>query len=547
MAGIVALAAVSGPGRTLEVAPRGDEAGTGTPEKPFRTIGRALRQAGPGDTVLIHAGTYREGPLNINRGGLPGEPLTLESAPGAVVILKGSEIVTNWEHAGRGLWQHRDWRINSQQLFVDGAPLGQIGVQSPWHTEAVNDGKMALPPTGRDRDDMTTGTFYYDAATRTLYCMLSDLSDPNRHLMEASVRDGLLDGEGKTNVVVRGLTFLHGNGTAKGHWAGLMRVMDGSGWTIEDCTFAWGDFAGATFSGDNHVIRRCRFVNNGDEGIGLGGSDKAHAYKRYLERPPQGIVFEDLIVTNNNYRHFYENWHAGGMKLIPAVRRVTIRRCVVADNWGPGIWFDGTLGDNVVEDNVVVRNRTGIFYEVSEPADGDPFGILIRNNRVAANVNQGIYVSASSGARVENNTCYQNGWDIVLHGMPRRDFGYDLWLRDNVVRGNIVSGRDADIVVFVGIGSTNNLIDGNFYAGGPAQRERGSVRVGVTTRIPEDYSVTHRTLQPLATAQGFEKLGRAGDPLWENPLSLDFRLRAGSPAHGMGWTGNERSPAPPAR
>jgi parallel beta-helix repeat protein len=538
---IVTVLASAATARTLEVDPAGDDRGPGTPSQPLRTIGQALRRATAGDTVLIHTGTYREGPLTLRQGGTPDQPLTLQSAPGAEVILKGSDPVTNWQDAGHGTWRRADWRVNSQQLFVDGTPLQQIGVQSPWHTHAVNDGKVALPPVGKDLTDVTPGTFLYDAPTRTLTCMLPDRSDPNRHLMEASVRDSLLDGEDKTNVVIRGLTFLHSNGTAKGHWAALLRVMGGNGWQIEDCTFAWGDFAGATFAGDGHTVRRCRFIHNGDEGLGLSGSDAAHAYKRYRDRPPQNIVFEDLTVAHNNYRRFYEHWHAGGMKLIPAIRAVTVRRCTVADNWGPGIWFDGALGENIVEDNVVVRNRTGIFYEVSEPSEGDRFGIRIRNNRVASNANQGIYISASSGARVESNTCFRNAWDIVLHGMPRRDFGYDMWLRDNVVRDNILHGRDADVIAFVGAGATHNTIDGNFYAMGPAQHDpskiaRNRIAFSATTG---DYSVTHRDLPALSAEQGFELTGLAGDPQWVNANELDFRLRTGSPAAGRGWQQKE--------
>jgi hypothetical protein len=39
--------------------------------------------------------------------------------------------------------------------------------------------------------------FYYEAATKSLYCMLPDRSSPNEHEMEAGVLDLLLDGEGR--------------------------------------------------------------------------------------------------------------------------------------------------------------------------------------------------------------------------------------------------------------------------------------------------------------------------------------------------------------
>ena len=50
----------TGPGRILHVAKTGNDAGAGGEDAPFLTIGRAASEARPGDTVIIHAGTYRE-------------------------------------------------------------------------------------------------------------------------------------------------------------------------------------------------------------------------------------------------------------------------------------------------------------------------------------------------------------------------------------------------------------------------------------------------------------------------------------------------------
>ena len=483
---------------TIEVSPGGDDANDGTTRAPVRTIGRALELAKAGDAVLIHSGTYREKMLRVGDGEKD-KPIVIEAAPGAVVTIKGSTAVANWTKVRHGVWKHENWTVNSQQLFAGGKPLQQIGdKQTPWHTRPM-DKTFCLAPVGKSVKDLVAGSFFYDAAQKTLYCRLADSGDPTQSEMEASVTPRLLDGYNRSYVTLRGLNFAHSNGTAEGEFADLVRVR-GKGWLIERCNFTYGDFAGLSLAGEDHIVRHCRLTNNGNTGLGLNGSDEAHKYERY-ERPPQNILLENLDVTGNNYRKFYEFWHAGGMKLIPATRGVTVRQCRVADNWGPGIWFDSGWGDIAIEENIVERNRTGIFYEVCLPLPGDKLGATIRNNQVLDNVHQGIYVSASCAATVERNTCYGNEWGIVVHGMPREEFDRDLNLHNNVVRDNIIASKRGDLVLYTGVGAKDNRSDGNVYSS-----KRGPM-IGVTSG--EDYEPVIWQLPNLFAAHKIEEHGVA--------------------------------------
>ncbi|MBQ7387038.1 MAG: DUF1565 domain-containing protein [Clostridia bacterium] len=76
----------------------GSDSACGSAEAPFRTINRAASIAMPGDTVQVHGGVYREwvDPKNGGRG--EGSRIVYEAAPGEHPIIKGSEIVTGWEH-----------------------------------------------------------------------------------------------------------------------------------------------------------------------------------------------------------------------------------------------------------------------------------------------------------------------------------------------------------------------------------------------------------------------------------------------------------------
>lgn len=76
----------------------GSDDACGSAEAPFRTINRAAGIALPGDTVRVHGGVYREWVDPQNGGGGEDSRIVYEAAPGEHPIIKGSEIVTDWEH-----------------------------------------------------------------------------------------------------------------------------------------------------------------------------------------------------------------------------------------------------------------------------------------------------------------------------------------------------------------------------------------------------------------------------------------------------------------
>jgi parallel beta-helix repeat protein len=515
--------------REIHVSLKGNDAEPGTKNRPLASIQKAADAAQPGDVVMIHPGIYRQ-PIKLNKGGEPGKPITFLGVA-ANVVLKGSAVVDQWKPHAPGVWKVENWSTNSQQVFVDGRPLQQIGAQTRWHTEKLWANHVCLPPVGKDLNDLKPSSFYYDKDTKTLYIKPAAGVDPNEREVEVSVHDYVLASGEQSHIVLRNLSFMHSNNTGSNVREGMVRV-GGKGWLIEDCQVTYGDFGGISVSGNDHTIRRCYISHNGSVGIDMNGSDAAHEYRWYNTREPMNILVEDCELTGNNYRNFYEQWHAGAFKCVPCCRGVTIRRCNVHNNLGAGIWFDGGLGSNRIEDNIVADNITGIFYEISGPAEGDEFGAIIRNNRVARSSKQGIYISASRKTIVENNTCYQNTWDIVVHGMPRNVLGGFQQLAGNVIRNNIVNGKRVDIVLFTGKDSADNVVDGNFYV-----NHNGSATLARAGFSASDKGYEAALTKDVAKirATGFEQNGLAGDPMWVDADKLDFRLKSGSSAAGKGW------------
>lgn len=81
--------------KEFHVSVNGNDANDGSALRPFRTIMQAVQAACPGDTITVHAGTYREW-INPLRGGeSDAKRIVYRAAPGVKVEIKGSEIIKN--------------------------------------------------------------------------------------------------------------------------------------------------------------------------------------------------------------------------------------------------------------------------------------------------------------------------------------------------------------------------------------------------------------------------------------------------------------------
>ncbi|MGI5193451.1 discoidin domain-containing protein [Streptomyces sp. CA-288835] len=96
-----AVADADVPGRAYHVAPAGADTASGTAARPLRTIGACLSRVRPGDTCLVHRGTYREQVTPPS--GTKDAPVTIAAYGDGPVTVDGTERVTGWRDAGGGL------------------------------------------------------------------------------------------------------------------------------------------------------------------------------------------------------------------------------------------------------------------------------------------------------------------------------------------------------------------------------------------------------------------------------------------------------------
>jgi len=121
-------------GRAAEyhVSTIGNDGAAGSLSNPFRTVRRALDRAGPGDTVLIHAGTYAEhistgdGPI---RGGTSwSNALVIAAMPGETVVLQPPARSQRVVH----LADRRASYIVLRGLALDARNVGSEAVKITW-------------------------------------------------------------------------------------------------------------------------------------------------------------------------------------------------------------------------------------------------------------------------------------------------------------------------------------------------------------------------------------------------------------------------------
>ena len=128
---------------------KADDNGPGTKARPFRTINKAAQLLQPGERVVIASGVYRECVRPARGGTSPSQMISYEAAPGAKVVIKGSEVLKDgWVQApvpsggpggaGRGGGPAEapvvTWRCEfSGSMFPDGyQPFALPSIMGSW-------------------------------------------------------------------------------------------------------------------------------------------------------------------------------------------------------------------------------------------------------------------------------------------------------------------------------------------------------------------------------------------------------------------------------
>ena len=120
--------------------------------------------------------------------------------------------------------------------------------------------------------DFSPGTFFADVTNRSLLAWDSANGDLNKQFVEGSTRSEIFHIEGDY-VQARGFRFRYAANRAQEGAVALKGRCD----VIEDCVMETMNSQGGSFLGEEQIVRRCVFRDNGQLGFSAK-SEKSHLF-----------------------------------------------------------------------------------------------------------------------------------------------------------------------------------------------------------------------------------------------------------------------------
>lgn len=490
-------------GAVYHVSPSGSDSAPGTSAAPWRTIAKANATLRAGQTVLIHAGTYREG-IAPSASGSAGAPIVYRAAgDGPAILDGGSGRISGWTLEGGGVYR-RAWSGACYGVFQDDfAVAGKHTIL--WQADvSVYDGNPSL--------DITRPSMW-KLAGGVLRVRTRDNQSPDAHNVRAALLRAGVAIDGRSYITVQGLTFRD--------WRNFADVNHAAGVVLDGCDMQCASMTGIWLQNSTGcAITNCKLLGGGsylghyEDSIDCKvGSGHTIANNEIGWGGHSGFIalpITDLRLTGNRIHD------CGGTAVI--VKRQSDRALIdgnrlercgqAADLWVHPVPHAAIqlIGDGgTVSNNTIWACGSGIQLSIADGCHCN--GNLIRNNTVAW---------------VDELGCVLEGYAATSQGslnanrFERNIFGHAA-LR--LLRLDLPGGEGGDF--------WGNRFTGNDFHAGDIQywNSYGSVLDG-QARWPVVFSGNSNV-----------------DPLFVAESSGDLRLAAGSPCAGLG--AQATAPAPP--
>ncbi len=439
----------------------GSDQAAGTAAAPFRTINHAAQLAVAGDTVIVHAGTYREWVDPKFGGDSSQHRITYRAAPDERPIIKGSEVITGWQKVSGNVYQatvsnnlfgnynpfktvmQGDWMTSNQKRITH---LGSLYVDGQCYYEAESlDALQHASPRTKAYDYMSSTDVeepFPDATAHQWFAEVSPAEthiyanfpegEPNAKLCEISVRPAAFYPRrtGRNYITVQGFEMaqvadpwdpptVDQIAMLGPHWAKGWLIADNVLHDAKTCGISLGkDYT----TGDEHGPLRPGYQYQLEAVFAAreyAGWDKSRIGSHQVLRNEiyncgqagivghMGAVFS--TIADNDIHHIglmreFGGWEMAGIKLHAAIDVRLIHNRI--HDTLLAIWLDWQAQGIRVSRNLMYHNHSGLYVEVNH----GPY--LVDNNiiigeRVVDNLSQG-------GAFVHNFFAGAYGHEPVL-------------------------------------------------------------------------------------------------------------------------------------
>jgi hypothetical protein len=487
--------------RTYHVAcedPAADDAGPGSAEKPFRTIGAAAARLAPGEKVTIHGGIYRECVRPARGGRGPDAMIAYEAAEGEDVIVRGSHLWRPQARPGEGYTFRagggsKVWMADIPDVFEDGYNpfcLRNAYQYLPVYGDTKDAGFLrrallrrgAVYVDGRPLRQVyhvrelaeTDGAWWAEEPGLSLYVRLPGDADPADCTVELALREQVFAPRvtGLGYIRISGIAFEHAADGLPVPQRAALSTMRGHHWIIEDCRVEWANACGVDIGTQTweaavpeatgrHIVRRNTVRHCGICGLAgakgvhhslIEGNLIEHVGSLNLERMWEcaGIKFhlaEHCLIRGNTLRHLQ---HAGGLWLDCSDVDNRITQNVFADIecLTAAVYSEMNYDVNLVDHN--------IFWDIRNPAPGDEHAPpAYAGTAVRGDCNEDLVVAHNFFGRITNYAVSLN----LLQAARKHD-GRTGLNRANAVLNNVFYACPHR--VYLGRREENRC-DGNLY------------------------------------------------------------------------------------
>lgn len=482
--------------RTLHVDPShagATDDGEGSENAPFRTINAAARAAMPGDRVLIAGGVYREWVRPARGGESPSRMISYEAAPGAQVVVKGSEVLSaQWTRcpARVGVGDPAPWMVELPRELFDGVnPFVAVNMpQLVWQTRVFDLSDELLPrlllrrglifqdgrrlrqvvsyPDLAERD----GTYWVDSGGLVVHARLFGDADPAKATIEITAREQIFAPELQElgYIRVKGITFEHAADGFPVPQRAAVSASRGHHWIIEGCTVRQANALGIDVGKSTWNMREpatpgwqvVRGNTVQDCGVcGICGCGPLHH-----------SLIEDNLIERCCWQDVEMYFECAGIKTHQNMDTV-IRRNLIRDiRGGSGIWMDWNNVNSRCTENVLIDVESrlgGIFVEASHEPNTVDHNIVIgmRGRAIYEHDTDRLLVAHNLVAGSDDSAIY-----LALGDRERWVKGRGSTARDHHVTANLI----VDCPRWIEVANPHQRIDGNAYAG---QCQPGPLRI----------------------------------------------------------------------